>query len=231
MPNKPQCVVICGGMGRRLAPLTTHKAKSMVEVKGQPIIKYIVDYWREFVGEFVFILGYGKEELLEYLKQLPIKARFIEEAGPPKGIANALLLAKPYVNDNFIVVLGDCLCSGQFVFPQEFIQGVGVWETGVADDIKRSYSVEINGQQIVRVIEKPQELINNYCGLGFYFFKKLFFDYVAKTSPSTKTNRVELTDVIQVMIDHQEKVSPVVLEGKYLNVTYPEDLERAKQVV
>ena len=49
MPNKPQCVVICGGMGRRLAPLTTHKAKSMVEVKGQPIIKYIVDYWREFV--------------------------------------------------------------------------------------------------------------------------------------------------------------------------------------
>ena len=229
--SNPKCVIICGGRGTRLDPHTTDKAKSMIEIKGKPIIDYVIDYWKQFASDFVFILGYRALDIKEHVSNMSINCEFVIEQGAPNGIAKALLLAEQFASKNFIVVLGDCLCSGKFSFPVDFVHGVGVWETENDEDIKRSYSVECSDNKIEKVIEKPQLLVNRLCGLGFYFFNGAVFEYINKTPQSLRTSNIELTDVIQKMIDEGELISPIKLEGKYLNVTYPEDLKRAEDIV
>lgn len=224
-----KCIVICGGKGTRLGPMSTDIAKSLVLVSREPVLGYIINYWRRYTRDFVFVVNYKKEDIIDFVKGSDIKAEFIAEE-EPKGIANALYLAKDLVGERFIVVLGDCLCNGSFVVPDAMIQGAGVWETDNEGNIKRSYSINIADGLIREVVEKPETLINNLCGMGFYFFDRRVFDYIKKTAPSQRTGRVEITDTIQTMIDGGEKVSPVFFDKDYLNVTFPEDIIRAERI-
>jgi dTDP-glucose pyrophosphorylase len=129
------------------------------------------------------------------------------------------------------MVLGDCICNGEFIFPKDMQQGIGVWETQNIQDIKQSYAVEIKDNFVSKVIEKPKKIINNLCGMGFYFFDKRVFGYIKLTPPSPIRGEIEITDVIQKMIDAGEKISPVLFKGKYLNITYPQDLKRAEAIL
>lgn len=222
-----KCVILCGGRGTRLLPLSLKKQKGMIKVKGKPILQYVIDYWKQFTDDFIFVVKYKKTDIYRFAKTMPIKAKFVEPK-ELKGIANGIYQVKDLAADKFIVVLGDCVCKGRFNFPQGMVHGVGVWKTENTDDIKRSYSVEIENNVISKVKEKPKMLLNNLCGMGFYFFDKRVFDYIEKTKPSKLRNEVEITDVIQNMIKNGEKIKPVFFKGEYLNITYTHDLERAE---
>lgn len=70
-----------------------------------------------------------------------------------------------------------------------------------------------------------------FCGMGFYFFDRKVFDYIEKAVPSPLRNEIEITDVIQNMIDAGEKISPIFFKGDYLNITYTEDLKKAREIL
>ncbi|MCK4649382.1 hypothetical protein KAT51_07650, partial [bacterium] len=93
----------------------------------------------------------------------------------------------------------------------------------------QSYSIKIKNGLICQVKEKPERVFNNLCGMGFYFFNKKIFDYSRLTKPSKLRNEIEITDVIQNMIDGGERISPVFFEGDYLNITFPQDLKKAEE--
>lgn len=233
--NKPwpdyknlRCVILCAGKGRRTLPSSLRKAKAMIEINGKPILGYVIDYWKEFTDDFVFVVGYKKEQIMEFVKKLHVNSQFVEQK-ELKGIAHALLCAEDLLKERFIVVLGDCICKGNFNFPKDMKQGVGVWRTDNPEDIKRSYSIEIKNNLISKVVEKPKKIINNLCGMGFYFFNKKVFDYIRLTKPSKLRNEIEITDVIQNMIDGGEKIRPVFFRGNYLNITFPQNLEKAEE--
>ena len=222
-----QCVVTCGGKGSRLWPLTLEKQKSMLPIGARPVIGRVIDYWRKFSDDFIFIIGHGAGEVIVFAKAQPIKSEFIPGEEDRRGLAEAVLLAEPFIKDKFILVLGDCLVKGEFKIPDNFEQGVGVYRTDDQEAIKRSYSVESEGEWVKRVIEKPTEPPNDLCGMGIYFFDRRIFEAIKKTSRSARTGRLELTDAIQTMIDDGHKVSPAILDGFYININYPDDLERA----
>jgi len=221
-----KCVILCAGKGTRLNK--PELPKSMVLVKNKHVISYIIDYWKQFTNDFIFVVGYKKEILIEYVKTLDIKSTFIEQK-ELKGIGYAISLTREFVDKKFIVVLGDCLCRGNFIFPKNMEQGIGVWQTNDMTYIKRSYSVEIENDKVVRVVEKPKKLVNNLCGMGFYFFDRIVFDYIAITPPSPLRNEVEITDVIQKMIEDGKVIKPVFFDGFYINITYMEDLLISEQ--
>jgi glucose-1-phosphate thymidylyltransferase len=225
-----QCVILCAGRGKRMEPNSSVRPKVLEEVGGRPAIAHVIDYWTRFADEFVFIVGYRKEMVIEYASSLPIKSRFIEQ-GEPKGIAHAIMQAEGAVSDRFVVALGDCLCKGEFIFPQAMDQGVGVWKTANEKDITQSYSIELDGPFLKRVKEKPSVVENNLCGMGFYFFRKKVFDYIRETPPSALRNEVEITDVIQRMIDSGEEIRPLWFDGEYINITFPDDVERAERLL
>jgi len=219
--KKIKCVVLCAGKGTRLNE--PELPKSMVLIKDKPILHYIVDYWKSFTNNFIFVVGYKKEKIIEYVKNLDINYEFIEQK-ELKGIGYAVSLVENYVNEKFIVVLGDCLCKGKFNFPKNMEQGIGVWETNNVEDIKRSYSVEIENDKVIKVVEKPKVIVNNLCGMGFYFFDKIVFKYIKITPPSTIRNEIEITDVIQKMIEGGEIIKPVFFNGFYINITFKDDI-------
>lgn len=223
------CVIICGGKGYRLKPYTQEIAKSMIPINGKPILYYILAYWGKYTSQFIFMLKHHKDSIIDYVERLPYKSFFVVEE-EVKGIAHAILQAQPLSGERFIVVLGDCPCKGSFEFSSEMEQGIGVWETGDQEHIKRNYSVEILGSKVARVEEKPRRLVNNLCGMGVYFFNQKIFNYIRITKPSPLTNQVEITDVIQEMIEGGEIITPVFFHGNYINITFPQDLEKAERL-
>jgi glucose-1-phosphate thymidylyltransferase len=240
-----KCIVLCAGRGSRTRGFTLkwrnlsdlnsisflsnlmRKPKPLFTVHKKPLLYWIVNYWKQYTNDFIFVVGYKKEKIIKYVKTLPINATFVEQK-KLGGIANAIDHVKEHIQDKFIVVLGDCICKGKFNFPENMEHGIGVWQTNDIEDIKRSYSVEHKNGLVYRLVEKPKELPNNLCGMGFYFFNRKVFDYIEKTPPSSLRNEIEIADVIQNMIKSGEKVSSVFFEGQYLNITYPEDIGRAE---
>jgi len=231
--SRISCVVLCAGEGTRLLKDLAHGervAKAMIDVAGKPLIWYVIDYWKRFADEFIFVVNFQKEKIIDYLKTLSVNSRFVVQE-ELRGIAYALSLTEDMVSENFIMILGDCLVKGEFAFPSDFSFGVGVWKTENEENIKRSYSVEIEKDQIIRVVEKPEFLVNDLCGMGYYFFNKKVFDYIRKTVPSALRGEIEITDTLQKIIEGGDILKPVNFEGDYLNVTYTGDLFRAEAMV
>lgn len=222
-----QCVVLGAGAGTRMRPESLTKPKVLAEVLGKPLLDYVIDYWKPHVEEFIFVLGYKKELVLEYLSKKNIVFRTVEQK-ELRGIAHALSLCEDIIKTPFILQLGDCLCKGTFQFPATMNRGFGVWHTDNPAEIRQSYSVEITSEgKALRVKEKPQEPQNDLCGMGTYFFDVSIFDCIRKTKPSSLRNELEITDVIQTSIDSGLTMYPVSFNGKYINVTSPADLEKA----
>ena len=226
--NIDTCVILAAGKGTRFGG---NVPKVMVKVGGFPLIEHVMDYWRPYVDNFVVVLGYKAKEIISILDEDVVCVMQNEQ----KGIAHALLQVEPLVKGNFVVALGDCLQSGTFKYPENLKNGCGVWSTGnLWDDMARSYAVFTQNERIYRVIEKPKlanEVESAYCGMGTYYFSPVVFDFIRKTPASKLRNEVEITDVLQKMIDGGEKVSPVFFEGDYINVTYPEDVKKAEAII
>ena len=113
--KKTKCVVLCGGKGTRLLPVTASKQKTMIEIAGKPILKHIIDYWSQYTNDFIFIVYYKKEEIINYVKTLPIRSEFVE-LDELKSLAHGLKSAEKLLPENFVAVLGDCLVKGIFIF-------------------------------------------------------------------------------------------------------------------
>ena len=226
-----KCIVLAAGRGSRLLTLTDNNPKPLVTITEKPILDHVINYWKQYTNDFVFVVNYKKDKIIDYIKKFKdINYQFVVQ-DELRGIAHALQAVEGVAGDKFIVVLGDCICKGDFDFPHDMTQGVGIWETNNKKDIKNSYTVNLASNLVQGVREKPKRIFNNFCGLGFYFFDKRIFDYIRKTPPSKLRGEIELTDVIQNMIKGKEKISPVFFRGDYLNINTEDELNRAKKII
>lgn len=226
------CVVLCAGKGNRLMPPLQ---KVLTPVAGRPILSYVLDFWRHRVDKFVIVVGYKGKDVKRYVKEneREIECEFVEQ-GKQRGIADAILRARHKINRDFIVALGDCINEGYFVDPPDYMDcGVGVWKRDNVDEdvIRSGYAVDVIDGLVCKVREKPQDIGNSMCGMGTYYFKRSVFAHISQTPPSPLRNEVEITDVIQKMIDAECGVKPLWFMGDYINVTYVTDLEKAERVL
>lgn len=228
--KKIKCVIPCAGEGKRMYPFSKGFPKILIKINDKPILYYVIDYWKKYTNNFIFIVGYKKERIIKFVKTLPINYQFVK-IKKTKGIADTLCQARNLVSNNFIVVLGDCIFKGEFRFPKKIDQGIGVWETNERKEIKKSYSVKIKNNLVVEVEEKPVKIFNNLCGMGFYVFNKKVFDYIKLTKPSKLRGEIEITDVIKKMIKSGEKINPIFFKGNYININYPSDIKKAKKIL
>ena len=75
--NKIKCVILCAGKGSRLLPLSENTHKAMIRIAGKPILGHVIDYWRAYTDDFVFVVHYKKKDIIDYVGTLPIKAEFV----------------------------------------------------------------------------------------------------------------------------------------------------------
>jgi len=212
-----------------MLPLSKTFQKTALKIRQKPILSYVIDFWKSYCDEFIFVTNVKYMKDFEFINVLDIKSKIIFEK-KQEGIALALHKTKELITEPFIAVLGDCVFKGCFKIPDNLKNGCGVIETNNPDKIKQSYSVDIRDGIVVSLIEKPDKLVNNMCGMGFYWLTKDVFDIIEYTLPNKKSGKVEITDVLAI-ISNQQNLQPVYFIGDYLNITQPNDLKNAEDIL
>lgn len=142
----------------------------------------------------------------------------------PEGVAEAIWLARHFVDNEFIVVLGDCLMEGEFSafrFP-----GVGVWVGANEYAVRSNYGVKIKRGKVIYLEEKPGNPEEFFCGMGVYFLRRDIFFLMEKKKKSQSLS--EFTS----LLDEYRRINalfPVHFKGVYFNINTPFDLQLARR--
>lgn len=226
-------VILAGGHGTRLRPITNYINKHMVPVFDRPMIEYplatlksygiddiLVVSGREHVGSFIEYLGSG----LDFGVNFTYKVQ--EEAG---GIAQALGLAKDFVgkDDNFAVILGDNIFGGSPDLSLREGKDAKVFLKKVNDADRFGVARFNIVNEIESIIEKPKDIKHGYAVTGLYVYPRTVFDVVERMKPSAR-KELEITDVNQYYVklgimDYQ------ILDGFWSDAGQHESLARATQ--
>ena len=225
-------VVLAAGYGSRLLPLTSFRPKSMLPVAGKPILHHSLEYLQEEcdIKEVIIVVGYQRNAIMDYFKNgqefgLDI-SYVVQRFDQTRGLAAALNLVADRINNDFVVLLGDNLFSANLKSVIDMHLSSDASATLQIEenpDPSRYGVVEIEGDNILGVEEKPKHPKSNYCITGFYVFSPVIFNTFSGLQPSAR-GEYELSDSIQALIDKEYGVKAVKMEGWRHDIGYPEDL-------
>ncbi len=231
-------IILAGGIGSRLYPLTRVTNKHLLPVYDKPMIFYplqtlidagvrdiLIVTGGQNAGDFLRLLQNGKEFGLQQLS-------FAYQEGEA-GIADALRLAEPFVNgEKICVVLGDNIIEGDVrEAAQRFerqAKGAMVLLKEVPDPERFGVPV-FEGERIMRIEEKPQQPKSPYAVTGIYFYDGTVFDRIRKLKPSER-NEYEITDINNSYI-REGTLSHSVMQGWWTDAGTFESLWHASNMV
>jgi glucose-1-phosphate thymidylyltransferase len=232
-------IVLAGGTGSRLRPITHTGPKQLVPVGNKPVIDYGLEDLREAgIEEVGVVLGNkGREAIQHHLgdgSEFGLDITYIVQ-GDPLGLAHAVGCARDFVGgEPFVVYLGDNLMAGSITAfvddfdPSIYAAGIGVQEV---DEPSRYGIVDIDDQgEITRLLEKPAEPPTNLALIGVYVFTPAIFDRIESLEPSWR-GELEITEAIQRLLEDGYAVQSHVVEGWWKDTGKPEDILHANRQV
>jgi len=233
-------LVLSGGYGTRLRPLTHTGPKQLIPIANKPNILYCIEDLRDAgITDIGIILGNVMpekvQEFLEDGSKFGVKLTYIVQ-GEPKGIAHAVNCAKQFMGDSeFVVYLGDNLLkSGIRAIPKKMKENKAdcVISLMPVKEPQRYGIAELtpDGSKVIRTVEKPKEPKSNLAVIGVYAFNSTFFKVYPKLRPSWR-NEMEITDAISLLIDSGYKVVPHHVEGWWKDTGKPEDILEANHLI
>ena len=226
-------IILAGGNGRRLNPLTDVTNKHLLPVYDKPMIFYplhtlmetgirdiLIVTGKEYAGGFLKLLGSGREFGCRFTFEVQ------EEAG---GIAHALGLARDFVDGgDAAVILGDNIFEDNLAAAvNHFRSGAHIFLKSI-EDAKRFGVAEIKGGKVINVEEKPENPKSNLAVTGFYLFDHTVFDVIQALKPSGR-GELEITDVNNHYIKNG-KMGYTVLDGHWTDSGTFESLYRANRI-
>uniref|UniRef100_A0A7C4S5F2 Bifunctional protein GlmU n=1 Tax=Geoglobus ahangari TaxID=113653 RepID=A0A7C4S5F2_9EURY len=225
-------VILHGGAGTRLRPLTFSGPKQLIPVANKPVSQYVLeDLVSSGVRDIAIILGEVFPELVkEHYKDgsaFGARITYIYQ-GKPLGIAHAVKLCKEFVgNDEFVVYLGDqILQKGTRNYLEKFLNGnydAFILLKEVDDPTRFGVAQFDEKGNLVRLVEKPKVPPSKYAIVGVYFFKPVVFDVIEDLKPSWR-GELEITDTIQLMLDRGYRVGYEILDGWWFDVGKSDDV-------
>ncbi|EMY16493.1 glycosyltransferase, group 2 family protein [Leptospira weilii str. Ecochallenge] len=240
MANIEVGVIAAAGKGTRAYPRTTYIPKPLFEFQGKTILERNVELMQNTfrVKKIYILVGHLKEMVLSEIEKIRKNHQNVEIIPSPwttKGLASDIASLESQIRSPFITILGD-----EFYFHpdhKKFIQtfrkhpkliaSIGVQKTTLLSRIRKNYSVELQGDRILELVEKPSDPPNNLLGLGSYLFTPAYFEYFKQTPPSAKNGIIEITDVIDLMAKKSRKVFATKLDVEYFNINSMQDYHHA----
>jgi glucose-1-phosphate thymidylyltransferase len=225
-------IILAGGTGSRLRPLTLLTNKHLLPVAGNFMITYpiqilsksgikdiLIITGRENCGDFMKLLGSGKDFGCSFTYKIQ------DEAG---GIAQALSLAKDFANEKpIIVILGDNHFEDDIKDDiRNFKEGAKVFLKEVKD-AQRFGVAEIKGDKVIGIEEKPEKPKSNLAVTGLYIYDSKVFDIIKTLKPS-KRGELEITDVNNFYIK-EGKMRFKLLNDFWSDMGTPESLQRTSE--
>lgn len=225
-------VVLAAGHGKRLLPLTSFRPKHMLPVAGKPILHHSLEYMRDVldITEVIMVVGYERESIMNYFKngeEIGMKITYvIQHMDKIKGLAAAVNLVKDYIKEDFAVFLGDNL----FMTDLKKVIDLHLDSKAAAtlhleenENPQRYGVVELDGDRVISLEEKPLNPKSNFVITGFYVFSPIIFDMFENLKPSFR-GEYELTDAIQALVEQGHSVKASLISGWRLDIGFPEDL-------
>lgn len=225
-------LILAAGKGTRLYPVTQHIAKPLLPIANRPTLEYAFDRLKEMgVTEICVVVGESEPQMREALgdgRQFGVTLSYVRQT-EPKGLAHAVGFAKDFVaGDDFVLYLGDAIYGDGFQSYAERFRDSGCANLNIVKpvpDPSRFGVANVEGERIVKLVEKPKEPESNLAMAGMYFFGPQIWNVLPDLQPSGR-GEYEITDAIQVLIDQGETVLAGVYEGTWFDTgTLPSFLE------
>jgi glucose-1-phosphate thymidylyltransferase len=231
-------LILSGGKGTRLRPITHTSAKQLVPVANKPVLFYGIQAMAQAGIEEVGIIIAPEtgEEIRTAAgdgERFGLKLTYIVQ-DEPAGLAHAVLTAEPFLGDSpFVMYLGDNLLQGGI---EELVTAFKASEpdalillTPVPDP--EQYGVaELEGGSVVRLVEKPAEPKTNLALVGVYMFKSSVHAAARAIRPSPR-GELEITDAIQYLVDDGMRVEPHIVKGWWKDTGRLDDMLAANRLV
>lgn len=230
-------LVLSGGAGTRLRPITHTSAKQLVPVANKPVLFYGLEALRDAgIREVGIIIGDTGDEIREAVgdgSALGIEATFIPQSAP-LGLAHAVLVAADFLGDDpFVMYLGDNLLRDGITPLVDEFRSSGPDAMILLQHVPNpsSYGVAVlDGERVVNLEEKPAEPASDLALVGVYMFTPAILDAARAIRPSAR-GELEITDAIQHLIDQGRRVEPHVVTGWWKDTGRVEDLLEANRLV
>ena len=233
-----KALVLSGGAGTRLRPITHTSAKQLVPVANKPILEFGLEAIRDAgVTDVGIIVGETQDEIRAHVgdgSQFGIDVTYIHQP-EPLGLAHAVLTAADYLgDDDFVMYLGDNLIAGGITdFVEQFRREPSAAQILLARvrDPERFGVAELdeNGH-VSRLVEKPKEPVSDLALVGVYLFSARILDASRAIEPSAR-GELEITDAIQWLIDQGDPVRSQIVTGWWKDTGKLYDLLEANRIV
>jgi glucose-1-phosphate thymidylyltransferase len=231
-------LILSGGRGTRLRPLTHTSAKQLVPVANKPVLFYGLEAMAEagITDVGVIIAPETGDEIREAAgdgERFGVSITYIVQDAP-RGLAHAVLTAERFIGSSpFVMYLGDNLLRDGIsdlvdAFRREQPEAL-ILLTPVADP--ENYGVaELNGEKVARLIEKPKEPHTDLALVGVYMFGSAIFEAARSIEPSWR-DELEITDAIQHLVDAGQRVDPHIVHGWWKDTGQVQDMLDANRLI
>ncbi|MEW6040820.1 MAG: glucose-1-phosphate thymidylyltransferase [Elusimicrobiota bacterium] len=232
-----KALVLSGGKGSRLRPITHTSAKQLIPIANKPILFYGLEAISEAgIKDVGIVVGETKNEIKNAVgngEKWGIRVTYIEQEAP-LGLAHAVKISESFLSDNqFVMYLGDNLIKDGIVLLVREFEKTNPNAQIMLAKVKNPQQfgvAEIKDGKIVRLIEKPKIPPSDLALVGVYLFDKNIFKAVNSIKPSFR-NELEITDAIQYLIENGYTVTPCIINGWWKDTGRMEDLLEANRVI
>ncbi len=230
-------LILSGGKGTRLRPITHTSAKQLVPVANKPVLFYGLEALAEAgIREIGIVVGDTQAEIRAAVgdgSRWNVRVTYIEQDAP-KGLAHAVLISEAFLGDEpFVMYLGDNLLNHSIArFVEEFERDKPAAQILLArvPDPQMFGVAELANGRVVRLVEKPKQPKSDLALVGVYMFSHEVFTSVKRIKPSSR-NELEITEAIQDLIDRGLDVRPHIVQGWWKDTGKLEDMLEANRLI
>lgn len=231
-------LILSGGKGTRLYPLTYTRAKQLLPVANKPVLFRVIEMIRDAgIDEIGIVIGDTGPEVREAAgdgSQFGVKLTYIEQPNP-LGLAHAVKISEEFLDgDRFVMFLGDNVIEGGI---RDLIRDFAESDWNSQIVLKKVENPQSFGVadltedgQIRRLVEKPKDPPSDLALVGIYMFDEHIFEAVHSIEPSAR-GELEITDAIQWLVEHDYRVYPYVHEGWWIDTGKAPDMLEANTYV
>ena len=232
-----KALILSGGKGTRLRPITHTGAKQLVPVANKPILYYAIEAVRDAgIKDIGIVVGDTHEIIREAIgtgERWGVRVDYILQDAP-LGLAHAVKVSRDYLGDEqFVMFLGDNLIKDGISALVEEYKASGANSQILLAHVPnaREFGVaELEGGRVVRLIEKPADPPSDLALVGVYMFDSNIFEAVDGIEPSAR-GELEITDAIQYLIDHGYRVESHTISGWWKDTGKLEDMLEANRLM